>query len=86
VAKSHLGGDGLLHGVVVVDQEESSQGAEESVRLLSVWCLWLERNVRVFDGRPSSPSALLGSLWSLVDTWCRAGFVLRSRLFAGIGV
>jgi hypothetical protein len=52
--------------------------------ILDGWCLWLERNARVFDGRPSSPTALLDSLWSMVDTWCCAGFVLRSLLDTGI--
>jgi hypothetical protein len=34
--------------------------------ILDAWCLWLERNVRVFEGRASSSTAQLGSLWSLL--------------------
>jgi hypothetical protein len=41
--------------------------AFDSMVILIVWYLWLQRNIRVFDGACKTPSVLLVGIWGMVD-------------------
>jgi hypothetical protein len=59
--------DGLLHELRSRKRiPKERRKAFDFFVILDAWCLWVERNVRVFEGRASSSTAQLGSLWSLL--------------------
>ncbi|GJN32057.1 hypothetical protein PR202_gb20530 [Eleusine coracana subsp. coracana] len=55
--------------------------AFDSLVVLVVWSLWVERNARVFRQRSKSTTALATHVLDELDWWCRAGSVDRSRCF-----
>lgn len=55
----------------------------DSIFILVVWKLWLERNARVFRQRSSQVSAVIHQFWSDVEVWCLARLVDRSQLVTG---
>jgi hypothetical protein len=64
-------------------KEESSQGKNESLDslvVLVVWCIWLERNSRVFRNVIGSVIATVTTVLSSCDLWCRVQLVDRSQL------
>jgi hypothetical protein len=58
-----------------------------SVVYLVAWCLWLQRNDKVFRNGSLLPLALLCVITSCCNLWCRANLVDRSSLlFARVSV
>jgi hypothetical protein len=55
--------------------------AFDSLILLVVWLILLERNGRVFHSVSHSPVALVQQVWDLVEVWPTAGKVVQSQLF-----
>jgi hypothetical protein len=50
--------------------------AFDSLSILLAWCLWCQRNDRVFHNNGSVPaSGLSENVWSLLALWCRASLV-----------
>jgi hypothetical protein len=45
-----------------------------------VWCLWVQRNDRVFSRRGILVVALIPEFWKHCDQWGRAGLVERPML------
>lgn len=52
----------------------------DSLFLLVVWHLWLERNARVFQRRPLQPTARLRAIAEELHQWCLARIVSQSQL------
>lgn len=52
----------------------------DSLFTLTVWCLWLERNARVFRHQASLASVVIHGLWTEMDLWCTAKLVDRSQI------
>jgi hypothetical protein len=44
------------------------------------WTVWLQRNDRCFARACKPLGAVVGDVWNMVDLWCGAGLVDRSRL------
>jgi hypothetical protein len=49
--------------------------AVDSLIILVVWRLWLERNARVFSLSSLAPSSLINSIWDECSWWSRAGLL-----------
>jgi hypothetical protein len=58
--------------------------AFDSVLLLGAWMLWLERNELTFSTGSSTTSAVAAKAGELLELWCRARLVDRSRLFGDV--
>jgi hypothetical protein len=54
----------------------------DSLVLVIVWTIWLERNARVFRSHATSMSAVVESVWCRCGLWCRAKLVKWSQLVA----
>jgi hypothetical protein len=54
--------------------------AFDSLVALATWCVWLERNERVFRNTCTTVPQLVSKIVSEVEQWCRARLVDRSRL------
>jgi hypothetical protein len=53
----------------------------DSLVVLVVWFLWLERNNRVFIRMPTPADRFIDDIWSSCDQWMRAKLIDRSLLF-----
>jgi hypothetical protein len=42
------------------------------------WCLWLQRNDRVFKGAIKSAVAIVCVVWYILQVWCKTGIVVGS--------
>lgn len=49
----------------------------DSIFLLVVWHIWLERNARTFLGTASSASGILCKISQAIDLWCLANILTR---------
>jgi hypothetical protein len=54
--------------------------AFDSLVVVVAWSVWLERNERCFARACNSPAAVCMETWNLLQLWCRASLVDRSRL------
>jgi hypothetical protein len=61
---------------------QTRRRAFDSFVVLVVWCLWRERNVRVFDAKCARPDRLVELIGAQVELWCKARIMSRSQLFA----
>jgi hypothetical protein len=53
----------------------------DSLVVLVCWCVWLQRNDRVFNGVAWLAAVLVDHILALSDQWCRANLVDRSALY-----
>jgi exonuclease III len=55
----------------------------DSLVILVVWCIWKERNLRVFQGRSRSAAVLDANITEEADRWSLVGFSHLAALWAG---
>jgi hypothetical protein len=54
--------------------DKASRPLFDSLLLLTVWCLWKERNVRVFHNTLSSAHDVASAVTREAEDWATAGF------------
>jgi hypothetical protein len=57
----------------------------DSVFALVSWCLWLQRNSRVFNYRRVSANALADLIWAKGEMWCRAKLLRAVAVVGRVG-
>jgi hypothetical protein len=67
----------VVHKQVVKER----RNAFNSIVVLVMWSIWLHRNDTVFGRRVLTEGQLIARILTNVEEWCRAGLVVRSRVF-----
>jgi hypothetical protein len=62
------------------DRQGPAQGVFDSLVVWVAWCVWLERNNRVFRGTVKSTDSVACVAWEMLQVWCQAGIVVGSML------
>jgi hypothetical protein len=59
--------------------------AFDSLVVCVAWCLWLERNERVFRSALKNSLGVAHVAWDMIQSRCTAGLVVGAALFGRIG-
>jgi hypothetical protein len=54
--------------------------AFDSIVILVVWGIWLERNARVFSNASVSAPAIVDTLWETCEQWVHARLIDQSQI------